>query len=177
MPISLHELAIETFVNMLGTLSHVLDKAARHAEARKFAVDDLVNARLAPDMVPLSGQVYLACYHAKDGLARLLGQEPPMVGRGAQENFEQINARIHATLEYLRGVPKAEIDAAEHRQITITVAPDRMFDMTGFQLIRDWTLPNFYFHVVTAYDILRASGVEIGKRDYFPHAATYLRKV
>ncbi|HEX3763261.1 MAG TPA: DUF1993 domain-containing protein [Kofleriaceae bacterium] len=177
MPITLHELAIDTFVHMLGTLTHVLDKAAKHAEARKFPVDDLVNARLAPDMLPLSTQVYLACHHAKDGPARLLGQEPPMVGRGLQENFEQINARIHATLEHVRGLPKAEIDAAEQRRVTITITPERVFDMTGFQLIRDWTLPHFYFHVVTAYDILRESGVEIGKRDYAPHAAAYLRKV
>jgi hypothetical protein len=128
-------------------------------------------------MLPLSAQIYLACYHAKDGPTRLLGQEPAMPERGLQESFEQLGARIKATLDHLHGLPKAEIDAADHRRITITVTPERVFDMTGFQLIRDWTLPHFYFHVVTAYDILRAAGVEIGKRDYVPHVGAYLRKV
>lgn len=177
MPITLHELAIDTFVHMLSDLTHVLDKAARHAEARKFPADDLARFRLAPDMLPLSAQIYLACFHAKDGPARLLGQDAAMPERGLQESFEQLGERIQATLHHLHGLPKAEIDAAEHRKITISVNPERVFDMTGFQLIRDWTLPHFYFHVVTAYDILRAAGVEIGKRDYVPHVGAYLRKV
>jgi len=176
MPITLHEIAIDTFVHMLGDLSHMLDKAAKHAQARNFPVDDLARFRLSPDMFPLSTQVYLACFHAKDGPARLLGQQAGMPERGLQENFEQICARIKATLEHLRGLPKAEIDAADQRKITITTAPERVFELTGFQLIRDWTLPHFYFHVVTAYDILRAGGVELGKRDYVPHVTTYLRK-
>jgi hypothetical protein len=177
MPISLHELAIDTFVHMLGDLTHVLDKAARHADARKFPADDLARFRLAPDMLPLSSQVYLACHHAKDGPARLLGHEAGMPERGLQENFEQIGARIKATLDHLRGIPAGALDDGAQRKITISVTPERVFDMTGFQLIRDWTLPHFYFHVVTTYDILRAAGVEIGKRDYVPHVGAYLRKV
>jgi hypothetical protein len=177
MPISLHELAIDTFVHMLGDLTHVLDKAAKHALARNFPVDDLARCRLSPDMFPLSTQVYLACFHAKDGPARLLGQEAGMPERGLQETFEQLGARLKATLDHLHAIPKAEIDAAEQRKISFTTSPERVFDLTGFQLIRDWTLPHFYFHVVTAYDILRAAGVEIGKRDYVPHVAAYLRKV
>jgi hypothetical protein len=176
MPITLHELAIDTFVHMLGDLSHVLDKGAKHAQARNFPADDLAQFRLSPDMLPLSSQVRLACHHAKDGPARLLGQEPPALERGMQETFEQLVARVKATLDHLHGLSKAEIDAGEQRKITITTAPERVFDLTGFQLIRDWTLPHFYFHVVTAYDILRAAGVEIGKRDYVPHVAAYLRK-
>jgi hypothetical protein len=177
MTLSLHELAIDTFIHMLGDLSHVLDKAAKHAQARNFPADDLARFRLAPDMLPLSTQVYLACHHAKDGPARLLGQEPPLPERGLQESFEQLGPRIKATLDHVRGIPKAEIDAAAQRKITITITAERVFDLTGFQLIRDWTLPHFYFHAVTAYDILRAAGVEIGKRDYVPHVAAYLRKV
>jgi len=176
MPIALHELAIDTFVHMLGDLSHVLDKGAKHAQARNFPADDLARFRLTPDMFPLSTQVYLACYHAKDGPTRLLGHESAMPERGLQENFEQLGVRIKATLDHLHGLSKAEIDAGEQRKITITVNPERVFELTGFQLIRDWTLPHFYFHVVTAYDILRAAGVEIGKRDYVPHVAAYLRK-
>ena len=176
MTLSLHELAIDTFVHMLGDLTHVLDKAARHAEARKIPVDDLARFRLAPDMFPLSTQVYLACHHAKDGPARLLGQEPPALERGLQETFEQAGARLKTTLDHLRGIPKGALDGAAQRKITIEINPERVFDLTGFQLIRDWTLPHFYFHVVTTYDILRAAGVEIGKRDYVPPVAAYLRK-
>jgi hypothetical protein len=176
MSITLHDLAIETFVHMLGDLSHVLDKAAKHAQARNFPVDDLAKFRLSPDKLPLSTQVYLACFHASDGPARLLGKEAGMPERGLQENFEQLGARIKATLDQLHGLPRAEIDAAEQRKVTITTSPERMFELTGFQLIRDWTLPHFYFHVVTAYDILRAAGVDLGKRDYVPHVAAYLRK-
>jgi hypothetical protein len=176
MPISLHELAIDTFIHMLGDLTHVLDKATKHAQARNFPVDDLARFRLAPDMYPLSTQVYLACFYAKDGPARLLGQEAGMPERGLQETFEQAGARLKATLDHLRRIPKGALDGAEQRKITIEVNPERVFDLTGFQLIRDWTLPHFYFHVVTAYDILRAAGVEIGKRDYAAHVAAYLRK-
>src|SRR5215475_361058 len=104
MTISLHELAIDTFVHMLGDLTHVLDKAAKHAEARKFPVDDLASFRLAPDMLPLSSQIRLSCHHAKDGPARLLGQEPPALERGVQETFEQLGARIKATLDHLHGL-------------------------------------------------------------------------
>lgn len=176
MTLSLHELAIDTFVHMLGDLTHVLDKATRHAETRKIPVDDLASFRLAPDMFPLSTQVYLACHHAKDGPARLLGQEPPALERGLRETFEQSVARLKTTLDHLRGIPKGALDAGAQRKITIEINPERVFDLTGFQLIRDWTLPHFYFHVVTAYDIVRAAGVEIGKRDYAAHVAAYLRK-
>jgi hypothetical protein len=177
MTISLHDLAIDTFVHMLGDLTHVLDKAARHAQARNFPADDLANFRLSPDMFPLSAQVRLACHHAKDGPARLLGQEPPALERGLQENFEQTVARLKTTLDHLHGIPKGALDAAAQRKIAIEINPERVFDLTGFQLIRDWTLPHFYFHAVTAYDILRAAGVELGKRDYVPHVGAYLRKV
>lgn len=174
MTITLHELTIDTFVHMLGTLTHVLDKAAEHAAARKFELSALANARLAPDMFPLSTQIYLACHHAKDGAARLMGQEPPALER-IQESFEQSGARIQATVEHLRTIPATAFDGAEQRKITITVNPERIFEMTGFQFIRDWTLPHFYFHVVTAYDILRDCGVELGKRDYMRHVGAYLR--
>lgn len=175
MTISMHELAIDTFVHMLGSLTHVLDKSAEHAAARKFELSALAGARLAPDMFPLSTQIYLACHHAKDGPARLLGQEPPTLERGVQETFEQSVARIKTTVEYLHGIAKASLDGTEQRKITITVNPERVFDMTGLQFIRDWTLPHFYFHVVTAYDILRDAGVELGKRDYMRHVGSYLR--
>ncbi|HEX7843609.1 MAG TPA: DUF1993 domain-containing protein [Kofleriaceae bacterium] len=175
MTLSLYDLAIDTFVQMLGTLNHLMDKAAEHAAARKFEVSALAGARLTPDMFPFSTQVYLACHHAKDGPARLMGQEPPPLER-IQETYEQVRARLQATVAHLKAIPRSALDGAEQRPITITVNPERVFEMTGFQLIRDWTLPHFYFHVVTAYDILRDAGIEIGKRDYVPHVTRYLRQ-
>lgn len=174
MTITMHELLIDTTVQMLGTLSHLLDKAAEHAAARKFEVSSLINARLSPDMFPLSTQVYLCCHQARSGAARLLGQAPPELER-VSEDLEQLRARIRATVAYLQDIPKTAFDGAEQRAVTVTVNPQRTFEMTGFQMLRDWTLPHFYFHVVTAYDILRAAGVEIGKRDYVPHMARYVR--
>jgi hypothetical protein len=174
MTITIHELAIDTFVNMLGTLNHLFDKAAEHAASRKYNVGDLATARLAPDMFPFSTQVYLACHHAKDGPERLMGHEPLPIER-FQENFEQLGARVSATLDYLRGIPASAFEGAAQRRITITINPERVFEMTGFQFLRDWTLPHFYFHVVTAYDILRAGGIELGKRDYVRHLVPYLR--
>jgi hypothetical protein len=176
MTLTIHELAIDTFAHMLGTLSHLLDKAAAHAAARKYNVGDLVAARLSPDMFPFGTQVYLVCHHAKDGCERLMGREPPTLERGLQESFEQLGTRVKATLEYLHGIPKAAFDGAEQRTITIAPNPERVFDLTGVQFLRDWTLPHFYFHAVTAYDILRAAGIELGKRDFVPHMASYLRK-
>jgi hypothetical protein len=175
MTLSLHALAIDSFVNMLGTLDHLFDRAAEHAAARKFEISALVSARLCPDMFPFSTQVYLACHHAKDGPARLMGEVPPELER-FQETFEQLRARVGATIAHLQAIPAAALDDAAQRTITITLSPERAFEMTGFQLIRDWTLPHFYFHVVTAYDILRDSGVEIGKRDYVAHVGRYLRQ-
>jgi hypothetical protein len=175
MTLSLYDLAVDTFVHMLDTLTHLLDKAGEHAAARKFEPSVLASARLAPDMFPLSTQVYLACHHAKDGPARLMGQEPPALERQLQETFDQLGARVKTTLEYVRGLPRTAFDGAEQRSVTIVISPERAFDMTGLQLLRDWTLPHFYFHVVTAYDILRDAGVELGKRDYVPHMAGYLR--
>lgn len=175
MTITIHEFAIDTYVHMLGTLTHVLDKATKHAEARKFSPADLAGSRLAPDMFPLSTQVYLACHHAKDGTARLTGKEAAPIDRSVQWTFDQLAPHVQATIDHVRGIPRSAFDGAETRKVVITVNPERIFDMTGMQFLRDWSLPHFYFHVVTAYDILRDAGVEVGKRDYVPHMATYLR--
>jgi hypothetical protein len=175
MTVTIHELAIDTFVHMLGTLNHLLDKATEHAAARKFNVADLVAARLSPDMFPLGTQIYIACHHAKDGPQRLMGREPPTLERGLAETFDQLRARVGATLDYLQGIPKDAFDGAEQRPITLALMPERVFDLTGFQLLRDWTLPHFYFHTTTAYNILRTAGVELGKRDFVRHMLPYLR--
>jgi uncharacterized protein len=173
MTISMHALAVETFVPMLRALSNVLDKAAHYASAKKFDSAVLVNARLAPDMFPLSRQVQIACDHAKSAAARLTGQEPPRFA-DEEQTLDELKARIARTLDYVESIRPAAYQGAEDRDIKIAL-PNRLLEMKGFPFLRDWALPHFYFHLVTAYDILRHNGVEIGKRDYLSQAGASVR--
>ena len=168
-------MAVDTFVPMLRSLSQVLDKGAQHAAARKFDTSVLVNARLAPDMYPLAMQVETACFQAEVAVAHLMGREAPGFG-AAPETFDGLRARIERTLDTLQKAPAAAFDGAAERVIAFAIDEQRGFEMTGLQLLRDWALPHFYFHVVTAYDILRHNGVDLGKRDYLSHVGVYLKQ-
>jgi len=173
--ISIYTMATETFVPMLRSLSGLLDKGAEHARTAKSDPAALVQARLAPDMYTLAQQVQLACVNAADSIARLTGQEPPKF-ENDEKTIEQLKARIARTIEYLEKVPQRAFDGAEDREIRIPIPElSAEFQMNGLQLLRDWALPHFYFHVVTAYDILRHKGVEIGKRDYLSYVGGYIR--
>jgi hypothetical protein len=175
MALSMHSMAVDTFVPMLGTLTHLFEKTEEHSLAKRFDVAARVSARLAPDMYPFWMQVQLACYQAQDATARLTGQSSPPLPKDP-ETLDELKARVQRTVDYLRNVPKDAFEGAEDRAIEIRVDDTRRFEMTGLQLLRDWALPHFYFHVVTAYDILRHHGVDIGKRDYLRHAGVYLRQ-
>jgi hypothetical protein len=175
MSVSLHSLAIETFVPTLRTLSKLLDLGAAHAAERRFDATILVLARLAPDMLPLAAQVRLACHHAKDATSRLAGQGGTTYG-GDDATIDEMKARIEQTIEFMRTTPVAAFEGAEDREVVIPVTgSERDFHMKGFELLRDWSLPHFYFHYVTAYDILRHNGVPIGKRDYMSQISQYIR--
>lgn len=171
MKISIYAIAIETYVPMLRSLSHVLDQGAKKAGS-----SDLVNARLAPDMYPLAQQVRMACDQANDSTARLSGQTAPQFDDD-EKTFEELKARIAKTLEYVESVRAAAFDGAEDRKITIPIPENNIdFEMDGLQYLMDWALPHFYFHTVTAYGILRHNGVEIGKRDYMNQVGKYIRQ-
>ncbi|HEY1954421.1 MAG TPA: DUF1993 domain-containing protein [Polyangiaceae bacterium] len=176
MSISIHDLATGTFVPKLRTLSALLEKAAEHASAKSIDLAAIVQGRLAPDMYTLRQQVQLACFQAEDAAARLAGQDggtPEEIG----DAFADLASRIETTLKLLEGMPASAFDGAEDRTIIIPVPGGEMvFEMTGYQFLRDWALPHFYFHLVTAYDILRNLGVEIGKRDYMRSVGGYLRR-
>ena len=175
MSISARALAIDTFVPTLRSLANVLDKGAQHASTKGFDVAVLVRARLAPDMYTLAQQVQLACHHAKDAAARLTGQEPTPPS-SAEETFDQLEGRVKATIQELQKMPAAAFEGADDRDVVIPITGGAMaFEMKGYQFLRDWALPHFYFHVVTAYDILRHNGVEIGKRDYVGNVGGYIR--
>ncbi|MFT3776118.1 MAG: DUF1993 domain-containing protein [Minicystis sp.] len=174
MKLSIHALAVETFVPMLRTVSQILDKGAAHAREKQIEVATLGDARLAPDMYPLARQVQLACHYAADAAARLTGGEPPPLDTG-EESLDALKARIERTIADLQKVPATAFDGAEARVIAFPIDDERGFEMSGLQFLREWSLPHFYFHVVTAYDILRHQGVDIGKRDYMSHVGAYIR--
>jgi uncharacterized protein len=168
--LTLHSMAMDTFVPMLRTLSTLLDKGAEQMRAKGLKPDALVDARLAPDMYPLARQVQIACDSAKGAAARLTGQEPPAF-EDTERTIDELKARIRRTLDYVAGVPAGAFQGAETRRVSFPLMNDLVLDMDGVQFVRDWVMPNFYFHVVTAYDILRSQGVQIGKQDYLAHAA------
>jgi uncharacterized protein len=172
---SVHALAVETFVPMLRSLSSVLDKAAQHAKAKGFEPTVLVQARLAPDMYAFVTQVQIACDYALNSTALLLGKPSPKVEHN-ERTLEQLQARIASTIAVLQSAPASAFEGAEDRAITLPLNNNLVLEMKGSQFLRDWALPHFYFHVVTAYDILRHNGVEIGKRDYLSHVGGSIRQ-
>ncbi|WP_269714629.1 DUF1993 domain-containing protein [Caulobacter sp. NIBR2454] len=168
---NLHALAIPTFTQMLRALSGQLDKAAAFAGQQPSA---LIEARLAPDMFPLSEQVRFACRQAAETILRLTGQ--PLHERAEVDpTFEALKARIAETLALLEATSEADFEGAAERAIELDLPNGIVFDMTGEQFLRDWGLPQFYFHLTIAYAVMRQAGVPLGKADLVPHALAYLR--
>ena len=164
MTLSMYQASVPVFVRMLGNLSAILDKAAAYAEARKIDPAVLLNARLYPDMLPLAKQIQIAADFAKATSARLAGIDVPKY-EDNETSFAEFKARIDKTLAFVKSVQLAQIDGSENRDINITVAGNPM-SFKGMAYLLHFALPNFYFHLTTAYDILRHNGVEIGKRDF-----------
>jgi len=164
MNISMYQASSPRFINALRNLSAILDKAQAHAEARKLDPTVLTNARLFPDMFPLKRQVQIACDNAKGAVARLAGAEIPRHD-DSEETFADLKARIAKTIAFVETIRPAQIDGSEEKNIHLKLGA-REVDWKGMQYLLGYALPNFYFHVVTAYDILRHSGVEVAKRDY-----------
>lgn len=169
MTVLLHALAVETFAPMLHTLSLLL---ARGAE--KLDPAAMVAARLAPDMFPLTQQVQFACFQAEEAVLRLSGGAPQPLAT-PDEDVEQLQRRIAATIERIREVPEAAFVGAEERTIVRPLVDGLVIELSGLRFLREWSFPNFYFHLVTAYDILRHHGVELGKRDYMRHIGPAIR--
>lgn len=164
MTISMYEASLPAFIHSFGSLKAILQKGAAHAEARKFDASVLVNSRLFPDMLALARQVQIASDVAKGAAARLSETEPPKFA-DTETTIPELIARIDKTVDYLKGFKAAQIDGSEDRNVVVKT-PRGDFSFTGLTFLRQWALPNFYFHVVTAYNLLRHNGVEIGKADY-----------
>jgi uncharacterized protein len=164
MKISMYQASVPRFVNILGNLSNILDKAQAHVDARKLDAAVLPNYRLFPDMLPMTTQVQIACDAAKGVVARLAGVEIP-VYEDNEKTLADLKARVAKTIAFIQTVTPAQIDGTEDKEIVIKRG-DKETHYTGMQFLLGHALPNFYFHVTTTYDILRHNGVEIGKRDY-----------
>ncbi len=164
MTISMSSASLPIFRNMLGNLSHILGKGQAHADARKFDPAVLLQYRLAPDMLPFTRQVLIACDAAKNGVARISGFEAPKFD-DTESTFPELRARIQKTLDYLASVPAAKLDGTEDKDVTFPVGKETR-TLKGEAYLKQVVLPNFFFHVTMAYAILRHNGVELGKTDY-----------
>ena len=164
MIISMYQASVPRFVNILGNLSNILDKAQVHVDAKKLDAATLTTYRLFPDMLPMTTQVQIACDTAKGVVARLAGVEIP-VYEDNEKTLADLKARIAKTIAFIQTVTPGQIDGTEDKEIVIK-RPDKETRYTGMQFLLGHALPNFYFHVTTTYNILRHNGVEIGKRDY-----------
>lgn len=158
------EAALETSVRSLTNLATILDKAKAHCEAKKIDPQVLVSARLFPDMFPLARQVQIACDSAKLGLARLAGVHPPK-NEDTESTFDELKARIASTLAFLATLKPEQFAGAETREVTFMMRNEPQ-KMLGLPYVQRMVLPNVFFHVTTAYNILRHNGVEVGKSDY-----------
>jgi len=180
---TLANLLVPTYRQMLQRLSGWLDKA--EAQMPDGTADALLSARLAPDMFPLSTQVRFACVQAQEGVFRLKGQDFPASvqnlleeGREAGEHPGSIasaRARIDQTIAMLDDLAPGALDGDPERPIAHALPNGIVFDLTAEQYARDWALPQFYFHLMIAYAILRSEGVDLGKADYVAHMFPYLR--
>jgi uncharacterized protein len=164
MPLSMYQASVPVFLQLLGSHSKILQKAAAHAEARKIDPNALLSARLYPDMFPLTRQVQTAADHAKGAVARLAGADVPSFP-DTEASFAELEARLQKTSDFIKTFKPEQIDGSEEREIVLHMrAQSRTF--TGQTYLLHFALPNFYFHMTTAYAILRHNGVEIGKRDF-----------
>ena len=164
MIISMYQASVPRFVNILGNLSKILDKAQAHVEAKKIDAATLSTYRLFPDMLPMTSQVQIACDTAKGVVARLAGVENP-VHEDNEKTLADLKARIAKAIAFIRTVTPAQIDGTEDKEIVIKRG-DKETRYSGMQFLLGHAIPNFYFHVTTTYNILRHNGIEIGKRDY-----------
>ncbi|XWN32431.1 MAG: DUF1993 domain-containing protein [Devosia sp.] len=180
---SLTNLLVPTYTQMLKALSAWLEKA--RSQRPEGGAEALLSMRLAPDMYPLSSQIRFACLQSQEPMYRLNGEPLPEAlaqlaseGQNAGErpgSLADAQARIAEALSVLSGLDSNALDAGAQRPITLALPNGMTFQLTGEQYARDWALAQFYFHLVTAYAILRNNKIDLGKADYVPHMFAYLQ--
>lgn len=181
----LTEILVPSFVQMLRGLAAWLDKAVAHEEEAGRLPDELMALRLAPDMYPLSAQIRFVCFQAQEPVWRLTGRPLPEPLLAVREEGWSANdrpgslaaarARIEEALASLQEIGPETLDDGADVGITLDLPNGIIFDMNGLQYARDWALPQFYFHLSTAYGILRNHGVDLGKADFVAHMFAYIR--
>ncbi|HLV83282.1 MAG TPA: DUF1993 domain-containing protein [Devosia sp.] len=164
MSIAVYDLTVPVFTRMLTNLLTIMDIAEANATERKFDPAVLANARLAPDMIPFRGQVMIATDHVKGCVSRLAGRDVPS-WPDTEETFDQLRTRIGKALDLLATIQPADLAGSETREVTLRLGGKDVQE-NGLVYLTQRVLPNFYFHITTAYAILRANGAPIGKRDY-----------
>jgi hypothetical protein len=164
MSLSLYQSSVPVFERSLNAFLAILDKAEEHAGARKFDPAGYLAMRLSPDMWPLTRQVQAFCDHAKNASFRLAGKEPP-VKEDKETTIAELRGRIQATLDMLKSIDAKAMEGGENREIVIPAGANKL-KFEGANYLLHFAMPNFYFHLTTAYDILRSAGVEIGKRNF-----------
>jgi hypothetical protein len=164
MKISMFQASVPTFIHKLTNLAAIIDKAIKHAEARKIDGTVLATFRLAPDMLPFSTQIQIACDTAKGCGARLAGIDPPKF-EDNEKTLPELKARVEKTIAFLSTLTAAQIDGSEEKEVVLKF-PSATFNFVGLGYLNNFALPNFYFHMTTAYAILRHCGVELGKQDF-----------
>jgi len=171
---SVYAITIPCFAQMLRSLTTLLIKGEERAQALGFDPQNLLDARLAPDMHTLARQVEFTCTQAQEALCRLTQQALPRLATPA--SMREARVLIENTLELLAATDHAAIDAGAEQPVSITLAGGLTFDMTGQEYAVNWATPQFYFHLVTAYNILRHNGVPLGKAEYVQHMFAYARQ-
>lgn len=164
MPISMYQASVPRFVHMLGNLSAMLEKAEAHVDARKVDPTALINFRLFPDMFPFSRQIQVTCDVSKGAIARLAGVEVPK-HEDVEQTFPELRARIAKTVGFIQTIRPEQIDGSDDKDVVVTLGKQE-YRFKGMQYLLNYAYPNFYFHVTTAYNILRHNGVELGKKDF-----------
>lgn len=161
---SMYQSLVPTCIRSLTNLAALLEKAAAHADSRKIEPAALLNARLFPDMLPFTRQIQLATDTASSGVARLAGSEIPMFDHN-ESTFSELIARVHKTIQYLESIKPEQLDGSEDRTVSWQSRSSTK-SMQGLPYVMNHLLPNVFFHVTTAYNILRHNGVELGKMDF-----------
>ena len=162
---SFYDASVPAFLQILNSLTGLLNKAEAHCKAKNIQPDVLLGSRLYPDMLPLSRQIQLAADFATKGCARLTGGEVPSIP-DTEKTFDELKARLARTIDYVKAFKPAQFDGADARDVTFPAGPDKSITLKGQQFLSSFSFPNFYFHAATAHGILRHNGVEVGKRDF-----------
>jgi uncharacterized protein len=162
---SFYDAAVPAYLQILGSLTGILDKAEAHCKAKNIAPEVLLTARLYPDMLPLSKQIQLASDFAMKGCARLTHSEVPS-NPDTETTFDQLKQRLAKAVDYVKAFKPAQFEGADTKDVTFPIGPDKTMTLKGQVFLSSFSFPNFYFHAATAHGILRHNGVEIGKRDF-----------